>query len=857
MSYISAVHVNDEIIVWERGGIGQKREQFSYPAPYYFYVPNKKGTEVSMYGDKLRKITYNTNRELRAALEECKEKGIRTFESDIPPVIKLLSEKYYNAPVSALHVTFLDIEVDYDPKIGFASTSNPYAPINSIAMYHKYNDTYVVLCVPPDEREIDKKELVETMNSIAEFETSSKLEIEMFDDEYSMLKRFVLEIQDSDVLSGWNSNIFDLPYLGKRLELMGKRYFRQLSFPGVPLPRNNGWREIEIMGNMNTTLDLTGRIPADYMVLLRKYEGVERPSYKLESVAEDILKNRKMKKLEYEGSLADLYRKDFPYFLRYNIRDTEILKAFEETLKYVELANQMCHLSTGLFEHVTGTLKLAEFATINYCHHILGGLIVNDTHPPEHDQSIQGAYVLEPKVGLHEWIGSIDINSLYPSCIRSINISPETLIGQFTNKTEAVKAIADNNDINLVVEYNNETTEEKTASEWRKTLTENKWAVSGYGTIFSQEKRGIIPTILEDWYATRKKYQKLKSEAKTKEDSEYYDRLQYVYKIKLNSFYGALSNRFFRFYDLRMGESTTGTGRMILSHQCAKVNQLLVGEYDPTGEAIIYGDTDSSYFKTFATNKEEAIQVADAVAERTNKSFKKFMRDTFLCTPGFDDIIKTGREIVSDRGIFVEKKRYVLHVADKEGKAKDELKVMGLELKKTILPKHVGKRLEKFIEEFLKGESWDTIAQQIVEYKDELTQTDDIMLIGLPKGVKGVDEYTTNYNGDGDTRLPGHVAAAIFYNKCLKEFKDKKSPVIVSGMKIRVFYLTQMYGRFKSIAIPGDIEVVPKWFLENFNVDKEAHIKRLVDDPLKHILKAIGKKVPSKQSLVVDSLLEF
>jgi DNA polymerase elongation subunit (family B) len=637
------------------------------------------------------------------------------------------------------------------------------------------------------------------------------------------------------------------------------------------------------MGNTNETIDTFGRIAADYMVLFRKYEMAERPSYKLEAIADEMLTD--LPKLEYEGSLAKLYRENFAWFVRYNIRDTEILQGLEERLGYVELANQMMHLSTGVWKYVTGTLKLAEYAAVNYCHHELGGLIVNDFHKSENAGSIQGAFVLLPQVGLHENVGSIDINSLYPSAIRAINISPETLMGQFNERIRACEEIAKGSMAALTCTFDDATqvppklrgrTVTATAEEWRDTFIAKGWAVSGYGTVFSQEKQGIIPKILEDWYATRKKYQKLKAQAKEAGDkvkATYYDKLQYVYKIKLNSFYGALTNAFFRFYDLRMGESTTGTGRMILLHQCAKACEVLDGEYtlpdvhttDDEGRdhygysdkwSVVYGDTDSSYFATHADTPDEAVLVADRVGDIVSDSFQDFMKETFLSTEGFNDKIACGREIVSDRGIFVDKKRYILHIIDNEGDKVDKMKVMGLDTKKTTMPKEVSTKLNGFIERYLKGEQWETIAEDIVNYKDAINTTNDVMSIGLPKGVKKVEHYTQEYKIHGEgARLPGHVAASIFYNQCLDEFGDKESMRIMTGMKIKVFYLTQKYGKFKSIAIPVDIEQVPSWFLEKFTIDRDAHIQRLVDNPLNNIIRAIGKKTPSRQDLFADDLL--
>jgi len=197
-----------------------------------------------------------------------------------------------------------------------------------------------------------------------------------------------------------------------------------------------------------------------------------------------------------------------------------------------------------------------------------------------------------------------------------------------------------------------------------------------------------------------------------------------------------------------------------------------------------------------------------------------------------------------DKGIFVEKKRYIIHLIDLDGKPVDKMKVMGLDTKKTTLPVEVSKQLNKFIERFLKGEEWSEVAHSVVAYKQQLMNASDITTIGLPKGVNNIEMYTTNLAADPKARLPGHVAAAIYYNQKLEEYNDKVSPRIISGMKIKVFY-------------PTDLEVVPNWFTTEFVVDKDAHILRLVDRPLDNIIKAIGKVTPTRRSLLADSLLVY
>lgn len=943
MSYISAITKDNKVIVWERND-QDERVVKDNKAPYYFYIDDDAGEYTTIFGTPVSKVEFDSGAKFHAAKKEYAAKGIKTWESDIPPELRWLSNEYYNKPAPKLHVTFFDIEVDYDPEIGFSTIQDPYAPINSVAMLHEWKKEMVIIVVPPEEG-WDAERLADAVKKAAPDAPISEeftMRYIVCFDETELLLNLVKEFRDSDVMCGWNSDFFDVPYVAQRvsrtldgveLDLSvtesftesGKptlvfvnnpnptidrscRMLKQLDFPtyGKVTARAVAAQTGKLMG---VTFDMVGRIRLDYMALIKKYEPGERASYKLASVSEQVLINDKTKeallpKLEYEGSLADLYRQNFPFFVRYNIRDTEILYGFERKLGYVELANQMAHLSTGLFTHITGTLKLAELALINYCHHTLKRVVKNVTDP-EIDRAIDGALVLLPQTGLHEMFGSIDINSLYPSAIRSLNISPETIRGQFTRDFKDAAEIAKGSLARLTFVFENTKEEEtKSAYEWREYFKERKWAVSGYGTVFDQTKQGFIPALLQDWYAQRKKYQKMKVDAQDAGDYQmagYYDRLQYVYKIKLNSLYGALTNLYFRFYDLRMGESTTGTGRVILKHQCRTVAKTLEDTYDCDfplylnvkdaieggfdldearevalhssiidgkvystkfegklqSDSVIYGDTDSTYFKTYADNVEDAIKIADAIAQAVNDSYPEFMRETFLCTPGYDNIIKAGREIVSDRGIFVEKKRYILHLVDLDGKTVDKMKVMGLDTKKTTLPAEVSAKLNGFIERFLKGESWDSVSELIVTYKDELIQAGP-MEIGLPKGIKGIEEYAAKYEEDADARLPGHVAAAIHYNLKLKEYNDKASLVIRSGMKIKVFYLIgKQDGKFKSIALPTDLEVVPKWFLDNFRIDRDAHIERLVDNPLSNILKAIGKEPPSRQSLLVDSLLVF
>lgn len=509
MTYISAYkpHSASEVVVWERTKYG--REVRLFPAPYYFYVEDANGKHESIFGDKCTKLSFRNSSEMRNAKEECKQNGFKIFESDIPPELRVLSDNYYKKEITNLHYTLLDIEVDYSPDIGFASVDNPYAPINAVALYHEWSKKAVCIAVPPDTSWTYDLLMGEVGQEVA---IPSDLDFEMIlvKNERELLLKLLDLIDDSDVLSGWNSSVFDMPYITARLEKYGKKYVKRLCFPEA---NDVVWKDVEFNGTIQKQVEISGRNHVDYLELFKKYEVAERPSYKLESISEEVLPH--LPKLSYEGSLAKLYKENFPFFVRYNIRDTEILAGFESKLGYLGVANSMVHISTGLFKHVTGTLKLAELASINFCHHELN-LVVNDIK--QHgESSIKGAYVLLPQVGEAEWVANVDVTSLYPSAIRSINLSPETLIGQFVEEVEACEEINKRSDVvlTLVMERTNEHLSMK-AKEFREYLLEHRYAISGYGTVFSQEKEGIIPSILSDWFRTRKEYQKIKKDAEQK-----------------------------------------------------------------------------------------------------------------------------------------------------------------------------------------------------------------------------------------------------------------------------------------------------------------------------------------------------
>lgn len=854
MTYISAVLEKNKhnVRVWERTPEGRVCKK--YPTPWYLYIPvqnNEKTPYRDLYGNYLKKVSKNSYKEFMEIREALDTHGIDVYEGDIRPEYKILSEHYYNAPIGKLNITFFDIEVDYSKEKGFANPDNPYAPISSVAIYHYHSGRTITLVVPPPNRKgIKISDLPQDILDSSE--------IVICKNEKELLEIFFEEIEDSDIISGWNSEYYDVPYIYERAErVLYGGAGNQLSFIGAREPY---YTTTMFYGTERKRLNISGRVHLDFLAVYKKFEVVEKPSYALEVVAEEELTD--LPKIDYEGSLYDLYRENFEEFIRYNIRDTIILKGLEDKKRYMKLAIQMSHMATAFIEDVLGTIKVAECSIINYCHDILDRKVKNSVESSKADY--EGAIVLDPQIGMHDWIASIDIQSLYPSTMRSLNISPETIIGQFANDSADFEELRKRSDEQLVLKIDRKNaTTIKSAKEWAEQFEKLGLCVSASGTVFNQKVDGVIPLVLTTWFNERKDFKRKMAEAAERgddEEKEYYNNMQFIKKISLNAMYGACANQFFKFYDVRLARSTTMSARQILLHMAKSTAECLDGEYKNPSKSILYGDTDSIYFSTGATNIDDARESSDKVAKHVNDSFPQFMKESFLCDDNHNKMIKAEQEVISDRGIFVKKKYYMLHVVEDEGKSVDKMKNMGVPIKKTTLPKHIKVELESFIKRLLIGEDWKVIGKDVVKFKDKLKEMENVLHIGLPKGVKVVDSYQERYNAkEPNLRLPGHVAASMMWNSCLEKYGDKESPKIISGEKIYVYYLTRKFGIFKSIAIPKDISVIPDWFMKHFYdiIDRDAQIERLVDKPMEIMISAAGVKVPSKKSLLLEEALFY
>jgi DNA polymerase elongation subunit (family B) len=502
------------------------------------------------------------------------------------------------------------------PGRGFAPTDDPFMPITAITVYLQWLDALITLAVIPRGMTMDHAK------AICSSRWGDKVILFSNDKDHrgekEMLKLFLDLIEDADVLSGWNSEAYDIPYTVNRIsKILSKNDTRRFCL-WDQLPRK---REFERYGKTLETYDFYGRIHIDSLELYRKYTYEERHSYSLDAIGEFELDERKT---AYEGTLDQLYNNDFETFIEYSRQDVALLDKLDKKLQFIDLLNEIAHDNTVLLPTTMGAVAVTEQAIINEAHR-RGFQVPNRPKLDDENTQAAGAYVAYPKKGLHRWVGSMDLNSLYPSVIRALNMAPETIVGQlvpeFTDQYineqmtlhkksfagaweglfstfEYTWVMEKRRDKMITVAWENGKTDSLSAAEIYRLIFDSHtpWMLSANGTIFTKEKEGVISGLLARWHKERKELQamlKKAIEAKSETEIPFWDKRQLVKKINLNSLYGAVLNPGCRFFDKRIGQSTTLTGRSIVKHMSAKVNEIITGEYDHLGKAIIYGDTDS------------------------------------------------------------------------------------------------------------------------------------------------------------------------------------------------------------------------------------------------------------------------
>ena len=887
MSYVDALFDRNADILRVVERKEGKRHFTEYPIKYTFFYKDPRGKYKSIYGDPLNRIVSKSTKDFRKELAINNTKQL--FESDINPIFQCLSENYLNVDAPKLNVAFFDIETDFDPERGFADPSEPFMPITAISVHLQWMNTLVTLAVPPKTLTMEE----------AKEQTKEFPNTHLFEKEGDMLKTFLDLIEDADILTGWNSEGYDIPYTVNRVSrVLSKDDTRRFCLWGQ-LPKK---REYEKYGKKAETYDLIGRVHLDSLELYRKYTYEERHTYRLDAIGETEIGE---KKTVYEGTLDQLYNNDFKTFIEYNRQDVALLDKLDQKLKFIDLSNELAHANTVLLQTTMGAVAVTEQAIINEAHG-RGLQVPNRIKREPGSEPAAGAYVAFPKKGLHKWIGSMDLNSLYPSVIRALNMDPATIVGQLRpSDTDAMveeamtlqkKSFAgawegrfgtleydavmeQRKDVDITVDWENGDEQLMSAAEVYNVIfnSRNPWMLSANGTILTTEFDGVIPGLLKRWYAERKELQAMKGkaiEAGNKIEIAFWDKRQLVKKINLNSLYGAILNPGCRFFDKRIGQSTTLTGRQIAKHMSAECNKVITGEYDHVGDAVIYGDTDSVYFSAFPVlkkeienkdipwDKESVIKLYDQVAGEVNKTFIEFMSKAFHCPKTRADVIAAGREIVAESGLYITKKRYAALIYDEEGERKDtndkpgKVKAMGLDLKRSDTPEFMQNFLSELLLMVLTNQTEAEVLKRITEFRTEFKLRPGYEK-GSPKRANKIGDYRRKEEKEGKANMPGHVRASINWNTLKRMNGDKYSQEIVDGMKVIVCKLKQNPLGYTSVAYPTDELRLPDWFKE-LPFDNDAMESTIIDNKLSNLIGVLDWDIQSTlQNNTFGSLFDF
>lgn len=869
---------SDLVRIVER--VDGKRLYKDYKADHSFYVSlemDRPTLKKSIFGQHVEYIKPSSKKDAQKEKKFYSDKPL--FESDINPVFRCLSDNYLNANPPELNICFFDIEADFDVEYGFSDPEDPYTEVTAISLYCSWLDQCITLAIPPKDIPMAlAKEMTKDFENCFLFKTEAEL-----------LDLFLDLIDDADVLSGWFSEGYDIPYLVNRITRVLSKADNRRFCLWNRLPKK---REYDRGGKTAVTFDLVGRVHLDYMNLYKKYTYHEMHSYSLDAIAQFELGERKV---PYKGTIDSLYNHEFTKFIEYNRQDAMLIKKIDDKHRFIDLANDLAHANSVLLPTTMGSVAMIEQAILNMCHSL--DLVVPDKKHKDDsiDHRAAGAYVLAPNRGLHEWEGCIDVKSLYPNAIRSLNMSPETIVGQLrpvmTTKmindyTTAAKnhtfagawegrfgsleyeAVMDKRvDVEITIDWEEGGgSDVLTASDIYKLIFQNDmpWMLSANGTIFTTEKAGILPQVLTLWYTERKKLQAKQHKAKDPEEIAFWDRRQHVKKINLNSLYGAILNKYCRFYDKRIGQSTTLCGRTITKHMMAKTNELINQEYNHTGSAIVYGDTDSVYFTAYPAlkqaihdgeidwNKEVCLDMYHNIVDAVNKSFPGAMKRDFNCPEEFGSLIKGGLELVSRRGLHVKKKKYgVLCFWNEDFGRLDQgdkpgiMKAKGLDLKRSDTPEYMQKFLEEILWDLLNEGTEVDIIEKINNFREDFNKRESWEK-GTPKKVNNLTRYTALEEKLGKANLPGHVRASMNWNNLRRMYNDHYAMSIMDGQKTIVCKIKHHPLDFTSVAYPIDEHNLPDWF-KNLPFDDTQMEQAIIDAKIKNLLGVISwyKNIPT------------
>ena len=793
----------------------------SFPYTRYAYEKASRGEYTTLYGDKVTKIY------------KFKKDDPDLFESDVPETTRVLVDTYTDSDLPSEGHVILTYDIEVEMLTGLPDPEKAENELTSIALHDSATDQYWVLVMDKDGKLLEKK--------------TDKAIVLPFRTEEDMLMKYLelYEMINPTIVTGWNIDYFDTPYLYNRIvKLLGKRQANRLSPIGECFW--SPYRKRYFMAGVSYL---------DYISLYKNYNYGELDSYRLDSIAQRELGR---KKIEYDGNLDILFETDIEKFIEYNLVDVELVVEFDRKLQFIDTARGICHAGHVPYEDFVYSSKYLEGALLTY---LKRKGIVAPNKPADRQERMEalrenkeekfiGAYVKAPIVGKYEWIYDLDLTSLYPSIIMTVNISPETKMGKIEN-WDAQDYIKGTRDTWII---NGDTI---TQENLKKFFERSKFSVASNGVLYRTDKVGCIPDILDLWFSQRVEFKnKMKEYGKSgeKEKYEWYKKRQLVQKILLNSLYGVLGLPAFRFYDVDNATAVTTTGQTVIKSTADMTNLKYNKELGtPDADSNIYIDTDSVFFSAaplldkrkpnWRDNDQETIagfvnEIAEEVQNYLN-NFYDMLSERVFNVDKSKHRFEIKKEYVSKSGIWIAKKRYAQWIISDNGVPVDKLDVKGLDVVRSSYPAAFRKFMSEVLIEILRGDTEEQLTNKVHDFKKNLPNM-DVVKIAKAGAVKNLSKYMPKKRNQTamfqfPSGCPAHVKASIAYNQLLTHFgvQNQYEP-LKDGDKIKWVYLKQNPYGLDGVAMngyndPPQIMELISTYIDHDKIFERELLKKLED----------------------------
>tara|TARA_X000001388_G_scaffold74734_1_gene68230 strand:- start:277 stop:2754 length:2478 start_codon:yes stop_codon:yes gene_type:complete len=775
------------------------------------YCPVLKQTPLkTLEGKFVTPIKHDTIKEAREWIESYKDQPHLVYGNN-QYQYSFLYENYPNIEWNSEQLLIFTIDIEVACENGFPNPRDALESLLSIAIKNHQNKKIMVWGIG---------EYKTTRTDVTYIRCANELELVK-----EFLKFWQLNIPD--VITGWNTEFFDIPYLCNRItKLLGEEEVKRLS-PWKSVQSKNVFQ----MGREQQVWVIQGVSALDYFDLYRKFTYTNQESYRLDHISYIELGEKKTGN-PYE-TFRDWYTKDYQSFIDYNINDIELVDKLEDKLKLIDLCLTMAYEAKVNYEDVLGTVKYWDVLIHNYL--MDKNIVIPQKVKKSKSEKYEGAYVKDPKAGMYNWVMSFDLNSLYPHLIMQYNISPETLKSENT---------VPNIDVDKMLDQKIDTQKLKE----NDTITPN-------GALFDKSKKGFLPEMMQKIYDDRTVYKKKMIEAKKEYEKtknpkllkliSRYDNIQMARKISLNSAYGAIGNQYFRYYSLPMAEAITTAGQLSIRWIEKKMNKFMNDLMQTENiEYVVYADTDSIYV-TFDSLVEKfkpktVVNFLDAIArEKIEPFINKSYQELADYTNAYGQKMYMKREVIADKGIWTAKKRYILNCWDIEGVRYEEpkLKIMGIEAVKSSTPEPCRDKIKEALKIIMSGDEKE-INNFIQDFRNifmNLPPED----IAYPRSVNGLNKWS-DPNSLFAKGAPIHCKGAILYNHLVKKNKlSGRYPFIQNGEKIKFLHL-KLPNIFQSSSI-SFITELPKEL--TFNIDYDMQFEKSFVEPLNFILEKINWNV--------------